>query len=99
MIIVTGVAGPSGRKAERVCKGSAPPGHCPMPSVLMGVPYKGPSPRPFGLRAAPALDGASSAVVSRTSAQAAAYGVPALSVLRIRQCIARPNGGAWLDLI
>ena len=46
MIIVTGVAGPSGRQAERVCKGSAPPGHCPMSRLLVGVPSRGPSPRP-----------------------------------------------------
>ena len=58
MIITTGVAGPSGRQAERVCKGSAPSGHCPMSMLLVGVPYKCPCPRPFGLRAAPALDGA-----------------------------------------
>ena len=40
MIIVTGVAGPSGRQAERVCKGSAPSGHCPMTRLLVGVPSR-----------------------------------------------------------
>ena len=46
MIITTGVSGPSGRTEERVCKGSAPPGHCPLSRLLVGVPSRGPSPRP-----------------------------------------------------
>ena len=41
-----GGSGPSGRQAERVCKGSAPSGHCPMNRLLVGVPSRGPSPRP-----------------------------------------------------
>ena len=40
MIIYTGVVGPSGRQAERVCKGSAPPGHCPISRLLVGVPSR-----------------------------------------------------------
>ena len=57
MIIIAGVAGPSGRQAERVCKGSAPSGHCPLSRLLLGVPSRGPSPRPSACGPRQPLDG------------------------------------------
>ena len=54
MIITTGVSGPSGRQAERVCKGSAPPGHCPISRLWWECRQEARVLGLFGLRAAPA---------------------------------------------
>ena len=42
MIIIAGVAGPSGRQAERVCKGSAPLWALPLVQVTGGSAVKRP---------------------------------------------------------
>ena len=46
MIITTGVLALRDERKGGSCKGSAPSGHCPMNRLLVGVPSRGPSPRP-----------------------------------------------------
>ena len=81
MIITTGVLALRDERKGGSCKGSAPPGHCPMNRLLVGVPSSARVLGLFGLRAAPA-----------SGRGEPGWNTSALTAHRIRRSRPRPAG-------